>query len=97
MLETVLFTVQGILAALTFLAGLIAGMYLFNANLMVRLHLSEGFEKKAAVCILALILLACLVNQSTFPILGFAAFLIVGGFFGLFMMFRGWPKTQPRD
>ncbi len=63
MLETLLFTAQGILGALTLLAGAIAGMYLFNENLRVRFQFSENFEKKAAFGTLALILLACLFDQ----------------------------------
>jgi|SRR5688572_15646718 hypothetical protein len=97
MLETVLFTLQGILGALTLLAGAIVGMYLFNENLRARFQLSENLEKKAAIGILALMLLACLVDQSTLPILGFEAFLTVGGFFGLFMMVMDRPITQLRD
>ena len=68
-----------------------------DENQRKRLHFSEGFEKKAAFSILALILLASLVNQSNFPMLSFEAFLTVGGFFGLFMMFMDRPITVPRD
>ena len=97
MLETIVITTQGFLGALTWLAGLLVGMYLFDANLQKRLHFSEDFEKNAAFGTLALILLACLFDQSTNPILGFEVCLTAGGFFGLFMMFMNRPITQLRN
>ncbi len=94
-LLTVFYAIQSILTLLSHVIRHAGGCYLTAG--MGEDRLSTRFEKKVAVGFAVVIALACLVNLSLIPILGFATMFLFGCLIGLYLAFLDRPYTVPRD
>jgi hypothetical protein len=88
--------IQFCLDVIAQITGLFAGVYLANASWRDE-RFSYALEIKMRTIFFGLLLLACLVNVSLFPILAFIGFMMMGGLLSLFFAFMDRPINVPRD